>query len=93
MNLKAIYRILFLLGVILIVTTNYSELLAQCPMCRMAAESNLEHGGTAGKGLNKGILYMLAMPYILVSTVGFIWWRNNKAVKAEQESIESMEAN
>ena len=50
-------------------------------MCRMAAESNLENGGTEGKGLNKGILYMLAMPYLLVSTVGFIWWRNNKEIE------------
>jgi len=56
----------------------------------MAAESNLENGGSEGKGLNKGILYMLATPYILVSTVGFIWWRNNKSVKAEEDSIESL---
>ena len=49
---------------------------AQCPMCRMSAESNLAAGGTAGKGLNRGILYMLAMPYLLVGTLGYIWWRN-----------------
>jgi len=30
---------------------------AQCPMCRMAAESNLKDGGNAGKGLNAGILW------------------------------------
>ena len=53
------------------------ELNAQCPMCRMSAESNLKAGGTAGKGLNRGILYMLAMPYLLVGTLGYIWWRNN----------------
>lgn len=35
------------------------DLVAQCPMCKMAAESNLKNGGTAGKGLNAGILYML----------------------------------
>ena len=49
---------------------------AQCPMCRMSAESNLKAGGTAGKGLNRGILYLFAMPYLLVGTIGFIWWRN-----------------
>ena len=32
---------------------------AQCPMCRMSAESNLKAGGTAGKGLNAGILFLL----------------------------------
>ncbi|MEL6390849.1 MAG: hypothetical protein AAFQ02_11885 [Bacteroidota bacterium] len=55
-----------------------SELFAQCPMCRMAAESNLENGGTAGKGLNSGILYMLTMPYILIGVIGFVWYRNRR---------------
>ena len=49
---------------------------AQCPMCRMSAESNLKAGGTAGRGLNRGILYLFAMPYLLVGTIGFVWWRN-----------------
>lgn len=89
MNLKAIFRVLFLVVVIVLVTSNIAEIAAQCPMCRMAAESNLANGGSEGKGLNKGILYMLSMPYILVSTVGIIWWRNNKAVKAQEESIET----
>jgi len=51
---------------------------AQCPMCRVSAEQNLKMGGTAGKGLNKGILFMLACPYIIVSTMGFIWYKNRK---------------
>jgi len=54
-------------------------------MCRMAAESNLANGGSEGKGLNKGILYMLAVPYLMVSTVGFIWYRNNKKVNEQEE--------
>ena len=55
-----------------------SDLAAQCPMCKMSAESNLRDGGTAGKGLNTGILYMLALPYILISTMGYLWYRNKK---------------
>jgi hypothetical protein len=54
---------------------------AQCPMCRMSAESNLKNGGSSGKGLNAGILYMLATPYLIVGTIGFIWWRNRKREK------------
>ncbi|MBL0118850.1 MAG: hypothetical protein IPP89_07665 [Saprospiraceae bacterium] len=56
------------------------ESFAQCPMCRIAAESNLKDGGTAGAGLNAGILYMLAAPYLLVGTIGFIWWKNHKKI-------------
>jgi hypothetical protein len=51
---------------------------AQCPMCRMSVESNLKNGGTTGKGLNRGILYMLMMPYLLVGTIGYVWWRNKR---------------
>lgn len=56
---------------------------AQCPMCRMAADSNLKDGGTEGKGLNTGILYILAMPYTLVMVMGYIWYRNKKEVEFE----------
>jgi hypothetical protein len=58
---------------------------AQCPMCKMSAESNLKNGGTTGRGLNAGILYMLALPYTLVGTIGFIWWRHNRRQKGEDE--------
>ena len=51
----------------------------QCPMCRMSAESNLAHGGTEGKGLNNGILYLLSLPYLIVMVLGFIWYRSRKA--------------
>lgn len=54
------------------------ELTAQCPMCKLSAESNLRDGGTAGKGLNAGILYMFALPYLLVLTLGLVWYRNRK---------------
>lgn len=63
---------------------------AQCPMCRMSAESNLKNGGTNGKGLNAGILYLLATPYLIVGTIGFIWWRNRR--KREEENEESFTA-
>lgn len=52
------------------------ELMAQCPMCRATAETNLANGGTEGRGLNNGILYMLGMPYIVIGTIAFLWWRN-----------------
>ncbi len=53
-----------------------NEVIAQCPMCKMSAEQNLKDGGTAGKGLNQGILYMFVMPYLLVGCIGYVWYRN-----------------
>ncbi|WP_020569243.1 hypothetical protein [Neolewinella persica] len=57
------------------------ELLAQCPMCRATAESNLANGGTEGRGLNNGIMYMLGMPYLLIGTIAFLWWRNRNKME------------
>jgi len=76
MNLKKYIAVLSL--TIFIVMFIGIDLYSQCPMCRIAAESNLQNGGTEGAGLNKGILYMLAMPYILVFTLGLIWYKNRK---------------
>ena len=72
-----------LVVLIILLATDVAE--AQCPMCRMSAEQNLKDGGTAGKGLNAGILYMLATPYVVVGTVALIWWRNRKKDKTGQE--------
>ncbi|MEM8524815.1 MAG: hypothetical protein AAGG68_09230 [Bacteroidota bacterium] len=69
--------------VVLIILLGIDVAEAQCPMCRMSAEQNLKDGGTAGKGLNAGILYMLATPYVVVGTVALIWWRNRKKKNEE----------
>ena len=78
MNKRNLRYIVLIALLVVIVSLPTSDILAQCPMCRAAAETNLAQGGTEGKGLNKGILYMLSLPYLLVATIGFIWWRNKK---------------
>ena len=77
MDLKKILKITFLFIVFLFA----SDLVALCPMCKMAAESNLNNGGSAGNGLNKGILYIFILPYLIVGTMGYLWWKNrNKGI-------------
>ena len=73
--------IIALLLIVVFVALPYGmDLFAQCPMCRIAAESNLENGGSAGKGLNNGILYMLTLPYVIVFVIGFVWYKNRKTL-------------
>ncbi|HVW14866.1 MAG TPA: hypothetical protein VHB54_13605 [Mucilaginibacter sp.] len=48
---------------------------AQCAMCTTAVESNNANGGRATKGLNHGIVYLLAAPYVAVAAVGLIWYK------------------
>lgn len=50
--------------------------IAQCAMCRATAESatdNVDKG--IGEGLNSAIVYMMAMPYLLLFTVAVVFWR------------------
>lgn len=76
--MKKAIKIFYLSIILALTTVHVNTLSAQCPMCKMSAESNMKNGGSAGKGLNMGILYMLVMPYLLVGTIGFIWYRNRK---------------
>ncbi|MBB4078238.1 hypothetical protein GGR28_000839 [Lewinella aquimaris] len=71
-------KVLILCLIMTLLLVGGGDLLAQCPMCRATAESNLANGGTEGQGLNQGILYLLGMPYVLVGTLAFIWWRNRR---------------
>ena len=57
---------------------------AQCPMCRMSAETNLKNGGTAAAGLNKGIIFLLMGPYVMISTVAFLWFRNRRLAEQQE---------
>jgi hypothetical protein len=77
-------------GAILVLALTFlgdTQVDAQCPMCRMGLESNLKNGGTAGKGINAGILMLLATPYLLVGGIAFVWFRNRKQ---QQDNVESM---
>ena len=78
--------IIFIVLAIVIVLFTTNDSIAQCPMCKISAESNLRDGGSAGKGLNFGILYMFALPYLLVSTLGFLWFKNRKNYDNEDDS-------
>jgi len=59
---------------------------AQCPMCKISMESNLNNGGTAGKGLNKGILYLFSLPYMIIGGLGFYWYKNQRLIGEDTPS-------
>lgn len=47
---------------------------AQCAMCRAVLES--EEGQSTAEGINDGIVYLMAIPYILLGGLGFlIYWK------------------
>ena len=67
------------------------EASAQCSMCTLSAENSVQNGNTQGKGLNKGILLLLAAPYVAGAAVGYVWYtkyrRKNISVDIKDEKI------
>lgn len=76
-------RVIILLLLMVFVFAS-QELQAQCAMCTAVADEAMKQGSSQGAGINKAVLYMFLMPYLIVATIGFIWWR--KQVKAKQEN-------
>ena len=55
---------------------------AQCSMCKATGESNMnDNADFVGKGLNKGILYLMSIPY-LMGGVAYIIYRVYRKPKA-----------
>lgn len=48
---------------------------AQCAMCKTSVESDLNTGGSIGKGLNTGILYLMTIPYILLMGGAYFFFK------------------
>lgn len=58
-----------------------TEVQAQCAMCRAALES--EESGVQAEAVNDGIVYLMAIPYLLVATIGYAVYRLKYGKKKE----------
>lgn len=70
-----IFRKILLVLALLISSFVPFDAAAQCAMCTLNADNSVENGNTEGKGLNDGILYLLAAPYLAIAGVGFLWYK------------------
>jgi len=78
-------RMKYICLTIFVFLLNSVELLAQCPMCRAAAEQNLKEGGTHGLGLNTGIFYLLLAPYTIIMVIALVTYYKWRKAKREAE--------
>ncbi len=84
--------------VILIVLAVYStagSVMGQCAMCKQAASSSLDKDPTSlAKNLNTGILYLMAVPYILIAFIFrkqlLALWRSWRGTHQETQSDETI---
>jgi len=50
-----------------------TEAVAQCAMCRAVLES--EESGVKAEAINNGIVYLMAIPYVLIGIVGCVIYK------------------
>ncbi len=66
-------------AVLIALMTVAPNLMAQCAMCRGVVESTVSNGRSiVASDLNIGILYLLVIPYLIVASIGYLWYRNSK---------------
>lgn len=59
---------------VLLIISNASTY-AQCAMCKTSVESDLNNGGSIGKELNTGILYLMTLPYIILMLGAYFFFK------------------
>lgn len=52
---------------------------AQCAMCRAVLES--EETKSAAVGINNGIVYLMAIPYLLMAGLGYAIYKSRRKAK------------
>ena len=67
-------KLKFVLLIILFLLAD--AMFGQCAMCRAVLES--EEGQASAKGITDGIVYLMAIPYIVVFSIAFIIYRKFK---------------
>ena len=65
-------------AVVLLLIASSGDVAAQCAMCKATVTENVISGKGKGQGLNSGILYLMAFPYIIASVIGYFWYRAYK---------------
>lgn len=74
---RAIFLSALLIGIVVTFPVD-----AQCAMCRTTLENNVSQGNPGiAAGINFGILYLLAAPYLAIVTIAFFWFRSSRRNK------------
>lgn len=76
---KALLFCIVILATILV----SSDVEAQCAMCKAAQNSS----GFSSRGLNSGILYLMAIPYVAFSFLAYFWYKSSKKQKSQDQKL------
>jgi len=67
-------NIIILFSIVFLLLPQLSE--AQCAMCRAVLES--EENSSTAEGINNGIVYLMAIPYILIGGLFYFIYKRMK---------------
>lgn len=70
-------RKFFIFIVLVLVILLPETMEAQCAMCRAVLES--EESGRTAEGINNGIVYLMAIPYVLVAGLFYFVYRKMRS--------------
>lgn len=60
----------------LLLILDKASVYAQCAMCKSTVESDMANGNDSmAQGLNTGILYLMAIPYIVLMLGGYFFFK------------------
>jgi hypothetical protein len=89
--MKTCFRTVLFLVVFGLAMISIKPVKAQCEQCAANIATNKQSGGTTANGLNKGILFLLACPYLAVAIVGGVWYkkyrRKNISIDIRDEKL------
>lgn len=67
--------VIFILFISVFAGTGMNTASAQCAMCTINAEQGVKNGNTQAKGINAGVMYLMAIPYLLIAGLGILWYK------------------
>ena len=69
-------KVHFIIYTIILFCIQSAGVMAQgCANCKSAVESDLKSGGSIGTGLNTGILYLMAIPYLILMIGAYAFFK------------------
>ncbi len=81
-KMKTFFRVAVLLLFFVLIQVESN---GQCAMCRTQLENNVSNGDIGiAAGINLGILYLFAAPYLIISLIAFFWYRTSKNAKRNE---------
>lgn len=77
-RMKKAAVVLLILGIVLLSADVFAQ---GCPMCKTSLEEARKNGSSVGNTINNGILFLLAIPYLIAAVFGIVWYKNSRSKK------------